>query len=70
MTIPADPYIIARNSERRRNCMVRFEGNSDAAAEMFIEAMTRRHSEQWNVTCSLLSIAHRMPQIKDATDCR
>jgi len=54
--------------------MVSFEGDPDAAAEMFIEAMTRRHSEQWNVTCSpidkLKSIPHGMPQIKDVIDWR
>lgn len=27
--------------------MVTFEGDPDAAAEMFIEAMTRKHAEQW-----------------------
>lgn len=26
---------------------VTFEGDPDAAAEMFIEAVTRRHAEQW-----------------------
>ncbi|MDU4129559.1 MULTISPECIES: hypothetical protein [Pantoea] len=26
---------------------VTFEGDPDAAAEMFIEAMTRKHAEQW-----------------------
>lgn len=26
---------------------VAFEGNPDAAAEMFIEAMTRKHAQQW-----------------------
>lgn len=26
---------------------VTFEGNPDAAAELFIEAVTRRHAEQW-----------------------
>jgi len=26
---------------------VTFEGNPDAAAEMFIEAVTRKHAEQW-----------------------
>ncbi|WP_039661204.1 hypothetical protein [Pantoea sp. MBLJ3] len=26
---------------------VTFEGNPDAAAEMFIEAMTRKHAQQW-----------------------
>ena len=26
---------------------VTFKGNPDAAAEMFIEAMTRKHAEQW-----------------------
>lgn len=25
-----------------------FEGDPDAAAEMFIEAMTRKHAQQWN----------------------
>ncbi|MCW0346374.1 hypothetical protein NB703_004467 [Pantoea ananatis] len=51
-----------------------FEGDPDAAAEIFIEAMTRRHSEQWNVTCSPVDkfniIPHGMPQIKDAIDWR
>lgn len=27
---------------------VTFEGDPDAAAEMFIEAVTRRHAEQWS----------------------
>jgi len=27
--------------------IVTFEGNPDAAAEMFIEAVTRRHAQQW-----------------------
>lgn len=29
------------------NGMVAFEGDPDAAAEMFIEAVTRRHAQQW-----------------------
>ena len=29
------------------NGKVTFEGDPDAAAEMFIEAVTRRHAQQW-----------------------
>ncbi len=29
------------------NGVVTFEGDPDAAAEMFIEAVTRRHAQQW-----------------------
>lgn len=36
---------------------VTFEGNPDAAAEMFIEAVTRRHAEQWGAQQAQLEAA-------------
>jgi len=36
---------------------VTFEGDPDAAAEMFIEAVTRRHAEQWGAQQARLEVA-------------
>lgn len=36
---------------------VTFEGDPDAAAEMFIEAVTRRHAEQWGAQQERLELA-------------
>jgi hypothetical protein len=36
---------------------VTFEGDPDAAAEMFIEAMTRKHAEQWSAQQAQLEAA-------------
>jgi hypothetical protein len=36
---------------------VTFEGDPDAAAEMFIEAVTRRHAEQWGAQQAQLEAA-------------
>jgi len=36
---------------------VTFEGDPDAAAEMFIEAMTRKHAQQWGAQQAQLEAA-------------
>lgn len=36
---------------------VTFEGDPDAAAEIFIEAMTRKHAQQWNALQERLEVA-------------